>query len=181
MRQHASCGFTLVAIALCLAALAHGQSSQVPLDFAAVVQKVEAMQRSARLDVSYQAFREYRLYGRSEQCTSDVLAEIQHAPASETYAIQKRTGSARGEQVVRRLLEHEAVLATGDADVRSAALLVFDGGEAGIIVVCADDSAPPIDSLDAIDDLVLVKNNGSDGSAVHQNCLEQPQAPSHAP
>src|SRR5690348_6707663 len=58
---------------------------------------------------------------------------------------------------------------------------VSDGGEAGIIVVCADDSAPPIDSLDAIEDhLVPVKNNGSDGSAVHQNCFEQRQAPSDA-
>ena len=58
---------------------------------------------------------------------------------------------------------------------------VFDGGEAGIIVVCAEDSAPPIDSLDAIEDhLVPVKNNGGDGSAVHQNCLEQRQAISDA-
>jgi len=103
MRQLASCGFTLVAIALCSAALAHGQSSQVPLDFAAVVQKVEAMQRSARLDVSYQVLREYRLYGRSEQCTSHVLAEIDYAPPdTETFAIQERTGSPRGEQVVRK-------------------------------------------------------------------------------
>src|SRR5437870_3115013 len=57
---------------------------------------------------------------------------------------------------------------------------MFDGGEAGIIKVCADDSAPPIDSLHAIEHLVPVKNNGSDGSAVRQNCLAQRQAISDA-
>lgn len=131
MRQRASYRVSLVAMALCLTAMAQdkvGQSSQAPLDFSVVVQKLEAMQRSARPEVSYEMIREYRLCGgSSEQCTSDVLAEIQYAPpASETYAIQKRTGSARGEQVVRKLLEHEAVLSTGDPKSCSAALLTRD-------------------------------------------------------
>ena len=127
MRQRVSCGTTLIAVALCLTAMAQDsakQNSPAHLDFAVVIQKVEDMQRSVRPDSSYQIIREYRLYGGgNEQCTSDVLAELQHAPGSETYAIQKRTGSARGEQVVRNILEHEVVLTTGDPESRSAALL----------------------------------------------------------
>jgi hypothetical protein len=98
------------------------------LDFDGVVEKVEQMQRNTRPEASFQVVREYRLYGnKSQQCTSDVLAEIQYAPpGSETYAIQKRTGSPRGEQVVRKILEHEVVLATGDPESRSAALLTRD-------------------------------------------------------
>ena len=131
MRQGASYGLILVAMALCLTAMAQdkvGQSPQAPLDFSVVVQKLEAIQRNARSATSYQVIREYRLYGgNSEQCTSDVLAEIDHAqPDSETFAIQKRTGSARGEQVVRKILEHEVVLATGDPEYRSATLLTRD-------------------------------------------------------
>jgi hypothetical protein len=131
MRQRASCGVPLIAAALCLTAMAQDspkQSSSAHLDFAAVVQKVEDTQRSLRPAASYQVVREYRLYDdKSEQCTSDVLAEIQYAPPdTETFAIQKRTGSPRGEQVVRRILGHEVVLATGDPESRSAALLTRD-------------------------------------------------------
>jgi hypothetical protein len=99
--------------------------SKAPLDFAVVVQKVEQMPRTARPEAPYQVVREYRLYGgKNDQCTSDVVAEIQYAsPDGETYAIQKRTGSSRGEQIVRKILEHEVVLATGDPESRSAALL----------------------------------------------------------
>ena len=86
------------------------------------------MQRNARPEASYQVVREYRLYGgSSEQCASDVLAEIQYGPpGSETFAIQQRTGSPRGEQVVRKILEHEVVLANGDPESRSATLLTRD-------------------------------------------------------
>jgi hypothetical protein len=104
------------------------QPSHAPLDFHGVVQRVEEMQRSTRSETAYQVIREYRLYGNSsDQCTSDVLAEIQAVPpASETYVIQKRTGSPRGEQVVRKILDHEMVLSAGEADSRSAALLTRD-------------------------------------------------------
>ena len=133
MSQGPSYGISLVAVALCLTAMAQdkvGQSSQAPLDFSDVVQKLETTQRRARPDGSYQVVREYRLCGdKTDQCTSDVLAEIQYVPGSETFAIQKRTGSARGEQVVRKILEHEAVLATGGPDSRSAALLTRDNYE----------------------------------------------------
>ena len=131
MRQRVSCGITLVVTALCITTMAQDgtrQNSPAHLDFDAVLQKVEQMQRSARPDASYHIVREYRLYGgSSEQCTSDVLAEIQYAaPDGETYAIQKRTGSPRGEQIVRKILEHEAVLAMGDPEARSAALFTRD-------------------------------------------------------
>src|SRR5512133_770229 len=43
--------------------------------------------------------------------------------------------------------------------------------EADIIVEHAGDSAPLIDSLDLDALVVHAKNNGSDGSAVHQNSL----------
>lgn len=131
MRQRASYRIALVALALSLSAMAQDSTSQdspAHLDFAVVIQKVEKMQRSARPEVFYQLVREYRLYsGSGEQCTSDVLAEIQYAPPdSASYVIRQRTGSPRGEQVVRRILEHEVVLVTGDPESRSAALLTRD-------------------------------------------------------
>lgn len=131
MHQRASCRIGFVLAALCLAAMAQdkiGQSPQAPLDFAAVVQKVEDTQRNAPPGAAYQVLREYRLYGgNSQECTSDVLAEIQYAPPDgETYAIQRRTGSPRGEQVVRRILEHESSFAAGDPESRSATLLTRD-------------------------------------------------------
>jgi hypothetical protein len=131
MCQRASYGISFLAIALCLTAMAQDdtrRNSQAPLDFAVVIQNLEEMQRNARPEAPYQVVREYRLCGsRSEQCTSDVLAEIQYAPPdSETYVIQKRMGSPRGEQVVRKILEHEVVLTTGDPASRSAAILTRD-------------------------------------------------------
>jgi hypothetical protein len=118
-------------MALSLTALAQNevrQSSPVPLDFDGIIRRVEDTQRIARPEASYQVIREYRLYGgQSQECTSQVLAEIQYSPpASETYEIEKRMGSPRGEQVVRKILEHEVVLATGDPESRLATLLTRD-------------------------------------------------------
>jgi hypothetical protein len=130
MRQRASY-VSFLALALCVSAMAQDESRRKPdasLDFPAVIHNLEQVQRNAVPRSSYQLIREYRLYGsRSDQCTSDVLAEIQYAPPdSETYAIQKRAGSPRGEQVVRKILEHEVVLAAGSSESRSAALLTRD-------------------------------------------------------
>ena len=57
----------------------------------------------------YQVIREYRLFGANDSSAdSDVVVEVDfNPPASENYKIRKSLGSNRGQQVVRRVLDHE--------------------------------------------------------------------------
>lgn len=119
------------AVAVCLTGLAYGQGSgntSANLEFSSLLQRLEQTQRNARIQTPYQLVRQYRLFAnKSPQASSNVVVEIQYLPPDrETYAIQAHTGSSRGEQVVRRILEHESALATGDPESRSAALLTCD-------------------------------------------------------
>jgi hypothetical protein len=63
----------------------------------------------------------------SSKVSSNVVAEIEYSPPDrETYFIQERQGSSRGEQVVRRILDHESAMAAADPASRSATLLTRD-------------------------------------------------------
>jgi hypothetical protein len=73
-----------------------------------IVQKLEQTQRM-QPSSAYAVIREYRLFGSdSSRPSSEVTAELNYRPPNlKTYAIEKRTGSSRGEQVVKRILDHE--------------------------------------------------------------------------
>src|ERR1700721_2112658 len=68
----------------------------------------EKAQTGVRPQVSYQVIREYRLFGANDSsANSDVVAEVDfRPPASKDYRIEKSSGSARGRQVVGRVLDH---------------------------------------------------------------------------
>jgi outer membrane lipoprotein-sorting protein len=70
---------------------------------------VEALEKTQAAQFSYQVIREYRLFGpKNSQINSDVVAEVNFKPpASTNYRIQKASGSNRGQQVVRDVLDHE--------------------------------------------------------------------------
>jgi len=87
-----------------------------------IIQTLEKSQAGIRPQVSYQVIREYRLSGASNSSTnSDVVAEVHfRPPGREDYTIQKSSGSARGQQVVQRVLDHEVEEKANGNQARSA-------------------------------------------------------------
>ena len=119
-------GFTVAALGM--VAVAQGQKSEDPatqLEFASVIQRLEEAQRNTKPQVSYQMIRQYQFSeSNSSRINSHVVAEVDYFPPDrETYVIQERRGSSRGEQVVRRILDHESTLAAASPESRSATLL----------------------------------------------------------
>ncbi|MGB9203246.1 MAG: hypothetical protein WCB94_04635 [Terriglobales bacterium] len=106
----------------------NGTNTGMPLDFASVIQRVEQEQRNAKPQVPYQVIRRYQLSeGNSSNVSSNVVAEVEYSPPDrETYVIQERRGSSRGEQVVRRILDHESAMVAASPASRSATLLTRD-------------------------------------------------------
>jgi hypothetical protein len=105
----------------CGVALAQ-ESRAGTMPLTAIVESMEKTRIAIRPQVSYQVVREYRLLGASNSSAdSDVVAEVDfRPPASKAYRIRKWTGSDRGPQVVRRVLEHEVEAASNSNQVRTA-------------------------------------------------------------
>jgi hypothetical protein len=104
------------------------QNDTPSLEFGSVIQRLEQAQRSANPQTSYQVIRQYQLLGgSSSRVSSTVVAEVDYSPPDrETYVIQEHSGSGRGEEVVRRILDHETALIAGGPASRSGALLTRD-------------------------------------------------------
>ena len=94
-------------------AVAQGNSYTPAVPLSRIVDAMEQSQAGARPAVSYQIVREYRLSGsKDSRSDSDIVAEVDfRPPAKKDYTIQKSSGSDRGLQVVRRLLDHEVAVA----------------------------------------------------------------------
>ncbi len=92
------------------------------IDLNSIVDSLEKTQAGTRPRVSYQLVREYQLFGSKESNPkSDVVAEVDfRPPASKDYRIQKTSGSSRGEQVVRQILQHEVEAASQGSQSRTA-------------------------------------------------------------
>jgi hypothetical protein len=86
----------------------------VPGQLSFIVQKLEQAQSMMKPRFAYEVIREYRLFGTNNlHPSAEVTAELDYRPPNQkTYAIQKSSGSSRGEQVVKRILDHEAELAS---------------------------------------------------------------------
>jgi hypothetical protein len=82
-----------------------------------IVERMQEVQSDSRTPASYQVDRKYRLFAeKSSSPSSEVWAEVDYLPPNHrTYAIRKRLGSSRGEDVVRRVLERESQLAGGSS------------------------------------------------------------------
>jgi len=91
---------------------------------ATIIEGMERAQSDVRPQVAYQLIREYRLFGaKSSSSDSEVVAEVDfRPPSSKHYNIQTRSGSSRGEQIVRRILDHEVEAATKPAETHTAAV-----------------------------------------------------------
>ena len=79
-----------------------------------IIEAVEKTQTEIRPRVSYEVVREYQLFGANgSNPKSSVLAEVEfRPPSSKDYRIQESSGSNRGEQVVRQILDHEVKAAS---------------------------------------------------------------------
>lgn len=121
VRKHCVNG-ALIAL-LCSLAVAQEPSASGPLPLDAIIQSVQRAQSAGRPQASYQVIREYRLFGaKDSKADSEVVAEINfRPPASRDYTIQRSSGSNRGTEVVRRILEHE-VQATSRNNRASSAI-----------------------------------------------------------
>jgi hypothetical protein len=120
-RQWVVANGTLIAV-LCSLAAAQDSSRAKPMEVDAIVQSMQMAQIAMRPQASYQVIREYRLFGaKDSKANSEVVAEINfRPPASRDYTIQKTSGSSRGPQLVRRILDHEVQATSKDKKGGSA-------------------------------------------------------------
>lgn len=101
--------------AWCLAipAAGWGQTSNLTLnDILARMQQAEAASRQQSM--AYAVTREYRLSSAgARQPSSDVVVQVDFVPpAAKDYSILQAQGSDRGASIVRKVLDHEAHMAT---------------------------------------------------------------------
>ncbi len=105
----------MLLLAGCAAAplLAWGQVQTLPL--ADIVSRMAQAQADSRShDIAYAVTREYQLapLGTSTP-TSSVVAQVDFVPpAAKDYTILKSEGNSRGENIVRKVLDHEAEMAS---------------------------------------------------------------------
>ena len=105
--------FLLLASCVATSVLSWGQSANLPL--ADIVSRMEQVQIATRdHDVAYQVTREYQLSTPGTQNpSSNVVAQVYFVPpGTKDYAIVKAEGSSRGESIVRKVLDHEAQMAS---------------------------------------------------------------------
>src|SRR3979490_1759290 len=94
---------------LCCFAVAQKATPSGMVALNSIVQGMEKAQAGVAPRVAYQVIREYRLFGAKDStANSDVVAEVDfRPPARKDYKIQMASGSKRGQEVVRRVLDRE--------------------------------------------------------------------------
>jgi hypothetical protein len=83
---------------------------------------VDGLEKTQAAQFSYRVIREYRLFGAdNSKPNSDVIAEVVvKQPLGSDYRIQEASGSNRGQQVIRVVLDHEAAAMSSESQARSA-------------------------------------------------------------
>ena len=87
-----------------------------------ILERMQEAQEGARPAPPYQVIREYRLFSeKAAEPSAEVVAEIDSlSPAEKSFVIQKRVGSGRAEDVVRKILQHETTISTPKQQSESA-------------------------------------------------------------
>ena len=124
MQVSVSKRWTNVAVTALLCSLAAAQEppASAPISLDAIIQAVQKAQAATRPHASYQVIREYHLFSVKDSKTdSQVVAEINfRPPAFRDYTIQRSSGSNRGPQIVRRILDREVKATSQDSRATSA-------------------------------------------------------------
>jgi hypothetical protein len=112
---------------LCCFAIAqqNANTPAAPPSLTSILEGMEKAQSEVRQQTPYQVIREYSLSGmKSSGADADVVAQVDFTPPTgKNYSIQKWSGSARGKQVVQRVLDHEM---EASKDIQSRAALSRD-------------------------------------------------------
>jgi len=106
----------------CSTGIAQQSAPSGTMPLGAIIQSIQNAQAGARPQASYQIIREYRLFGaKDSKADSQVVAEVNFTPpAFKGYRIQRSSGSIRGQQLVRRILDHEVEATSKDSKASSA-------------------------------------------------------------
>jgi hypothetical protein len=106
----------------CSTGIAQQSAPSGTMPLGAIIQSIQNAQAAARPQASYQIIREYRLFGaKDSKADSQVVAEVNFTPpAFKGYRIQRSSGSSRGQQLVRRILDHEVEATSKDSKASSA-------------------------------------------------------------
>ncbi len=115
-------GLLLLSVVFHWPAIAQDSGGSGGASINSIIESMEKAQSGRQPHLSYQVVREYRLFGRnSSNSDSRVIAEVNfRPPTSKDYEIQDASGSKRGEQVVRRLLDHEVEVSSDKNQGRTA-------------------------------------------------------------
>ena len=106
--------------------IAQRAPQEVPVETpaASIVEGMQRAEANLARQAPYQVLREYRLFsGNNALPNSHVLATVYFRPeAGKDYRIEDQSGSQRGKQVVRRILDHEVEKSTRPAEAQASAL-----------------------------------------------------------
>ena len=95
--------------------------SSAPTPLNSIVDAMERAQSRGRPQIAYEVVREYRLSAANKSGDSYVVAQVDvRSPSRKEYKIQKSSGSNRGQQVVRRILDHEVEANSGSQNAELA-------------------------------------------------------------
>ena len=105
----------LTTLLCCFATAQQSASTAIP-SLTSIVRGMEKSQSEFRRQIPYQVIREYSLFGmKSSSANAEVVAQVDFTPPTgKDYSIQKWSGSARGKQIVQRVLDHETEASKGD-------------------------------------------------------------------
>jgi hypothetical protein len=83
---------------------------------------LEGLEKKQTAQVSYQVIREYRLFGTdTTKANSEVIARlVVRRPVGSDYNIEQASGSSRGQQIIRAVLDHEIEAMSGPNQARIA-------------------------------------------------------------
>ena len=101
---------------LCCFAIAQQSASTAVPSLTSIVRGMEKSQSEVRRQTPYQIIREYSLFGmKNSSANAEVVAQVDfNPPTGKDYSIQRWSGSARGKQIVQRVLDHETEASKGN-------------------------------------------------------------------
>jgi hypothetical protein len=101
---------------LCCFAVAQQSASAAAPSLTSIIRGMEKSQSEVGRQTPYQVIREYSLFGmKSSSANAEVVAQVDfNPPTGKDYSIQKWSGSARGKQIVQRVLDHETEASKGN-------------------------------------------------------------------
>jgi len=93
-------------------------------ELTSIIERMQQAEANLARQAPYQVTREYRLFsGQNTTPTSQVLAVVNfRAAEGKDYRIEQESGSNRGEQIVKRILDHEVEESTRPTQAQARAL-----------------------------------------------------------